>query len=66
MTHERGTINVSVSMPDELVSAVRDYAGATMFDRYIAAAVEHRYRLEPSTDEPTETAGCELHDSRRS
>ena len=46
MTHERRCIRVDVSMPDELVTAVRDYAGAAMFDRYVAAAVEHRYRLD--------------------
>jgi hypothetical protein len=39
-------------MPDELVSAVRDYAGAAMFDRYVAAAVEHRYRLDQSDSLP--------------
>jgi len=37
-------------MPDELVSMVRDYAGAAMFDRYVAAAVEQRLRLDQFDD----------------
>ena len=33
-------------MPDELVRTVQDYVGAVMFDRYVAAAIEHRFRLD--------------------
>jgi hypothetical protein len=48
--YEGPCITVTVSMPDELVSRIRDYAGAAMFDRYVAAAVEQRLRAE-SPDE---------------
>jgi hypothetical protein len=47
MTDECACIKVKISMPDELVRTVRDYAGAAMFDRYVAAAVEQRLRAEP-------------------
>ena len=46
MTYECACITVEVSMPDELVRTVRDYVGAAIFDRYVAAAVEQRLRVE--------------------
>ncbi|HET7018843.1 MAG TPA: hypothetical protein VFI65_33305 [Streptosporangiaceae bacterium] len=46
MTYECNCIAVDVSMPDDLVSAVRDFVGAELFDKYIATAVEQRLRLD--------------------
>jgi hypothetical protein len=46
VTYECTCINVSVSLPDDLVTTVSEYAGAAMFDRYIAAAVEQRLRAD--------------------
>jgi hypothetical protein len=46
MTYECSCIPVSVSMPDELVRAVQDFAGPGMFDRYVVAAVEQHLRLD--------------------
>ena len=46
MTYECTCIKVSVSMPDDLVTTVSEYAGAAMFDRYIAAAVEQQLQLD--------------------
>jgi hypothetical protein len=37
---------VSVSMPEDLVAAVRERVGAGGFSRYVAEAVEERLRLE--------------------
>jgi hypothetical protein len=37
---------VSVSMPEDLVAAVRGRTGAGGFSRYVAEAVEERLRLE--------------------
>lgn len=37
---------VSVSMPEELIAAVRERVGAGGFSRYVAEAVEERLRLE--------------------
>jgi len=37
---------VSVSMPEDLVAAVRDRTGAGGFSRYVAEAVEEKLRLE--------------------
>jgi len=37
---------VSVSMPEDLVAAVRERTGAGGFSRYVAEAVEEKLRLE--------------------
>jgi hypothetical protein len=37
---------VSVSMPEDLVAAVRERTGAGGFSRYVAEAVEERLRLD--------------------
>jgi hypothetical protein len=50
VTYECTCIKVTVSMSDELVSRVTDYAGAAMFDRYVVAAVEQRLRLDQLDD----------------
>lgn len=60
MTYECACIKVSVSMPDDLVRAVSEYAGHVMFDRYIAAAVEQRFRAD-LLDESLTEPGAESH-----
>jgi len=46
VTYEYNCITVSVSMPDDLVTNVKDFVGAELFDKYIATAVEQRLRLD--------------------
>jgi hypothetical protein len=44
--YECACIKVSLSMPDDLLRTVTDYAGSAMFDKYVAAAVEQRLRMD--------------------
>jgi hypothetical protein len=46
VTNECTCIKVSLSLPDDLIRIVRDYAGLAMFDRYVAAALEQRLRVD--------------------
>jgi hypothetical protein len=52
MTYECTCIKVSLSLPDDLVRTVRDYAGPAMFDKYVAAAVEQRLRMDQLSEYP--------------